>query len=149
MKFASKLYVFSAIAFLSVALAAGVGALALHKNYAAAIHNEAMLGALKNHLEADTMHNALRADVLAALLAGAGGDRKAEAGIRNDLSEHSQWFRKVLEANSQAELDADTKAAFAAVRPLLDRYVAAAERILPLAFAEPRQAQAAWPNFMA
>src|ERR1700741_2902166 len=52
--------------------------------------------ALRAQMEADMMHDALRADVLAALLAGATQAADKRKGIEADLSEHVQNFRDAL-----------------------------------------------------
>src|SRR5262249_39392901 len=60
--------------------------------------------ALHNHGEADTMHDALRADVLAALL---GAKNKNTAGIAEaakDLGEHEKNFRDSMAANKSLTL---------------------------------------------
>src|SRR5918999_680925 len=73
-------------------------------------------GALRNHLEGDMMHDALRADVLAALLAESPSEWKSVNAGRAD---HSRHFREMIEANNELA-PADTKAEMSAVGPVLD-----------------------------
>src|SRR5262245_17396098 len=49
--------------------------------------------ALRNHLEGDMMHDALRADVLAALLAETPADWEA---VHTDLVVHARHFRDMI-----------------------------------------------------
>ncbi|MEO7996504.1 MAG: methyl-accepting chemotaxis protein, partial [Gemmatimonadaceae bacterium] len=53
-------------------------------------------GVLRTHLEADMMHDAIRADVLNAL----GATTPAESQeARTDLAEHGKKFRDAIESN--------------------------------------------------
>jgi methyl-accepting chemotaxis protein len=52
--------------------------------------------ALKSQMEADMAHDALRADVLAALVAARKARRRAAEAIRADLHEHAQVFEEAL-----------------------------------------------------
>jgi len=85
--------------------------------------------ALRNHLESDMMHDALRADVLAALRAGHRPDRppSEDQGIREDLREHAANFRKNLADNEQLPLGAEVRSAINQLRPALDAYIRSAE----------------------
>ncbi|MCK6549045.1 methyl-accepting chemotaxis protein [Myxococcota bacterium] len=105
--------------------------------------------AMRDHLEADMMHDALRADVLAALYASARGDRAEEAGIRAELAEHADHFRRVLAELEGLALPAELRARILDVRPALDAYVASAERITSAAFTDPTDARRRWPEFAA
>ena len=52
---------------------------------------------LRNQLEADMMHDAIKADLYEALHARALGDEAKLAGAREGLDEHVAWFRRVVE----------------------------------------------------
>ena len=56
--------------------------------------NDVGMSALRNHLEADMMHDALRADVLSAMLVGLGKSTSGQAEVRNSLEEHTGHFRE-------------------------------------------------------
>jgi methyl-accepting chemotaxis protein len=51
--------------------------------------NEVSMTALRNHLEADMMHDALRADVLSAMLVGLGKSTSTNAEVRSSIEEHA------------------------------------------------------------
>ena len=82
--------------------------------------NQVSLTALRNHLEADMMHDALRADVLSALLVGLNKSPSSADEVRSSLQEHAARFRKVLEANQQLP----TSAAINSVRRMISRFCA-------------------------
>jgi hypothetical protein len=98
--------------------------------------------ALTNHLQADMMHDALRADVLAARLAE-GGTKEIEQG----LDAHIATFRAALEANSALSLDAPTRAALLGVQQPLAEYTAAASKLVRLSSSNPALARAGMADF--
>jgi methyl-accepting chemotaxis protein len=89
--------------------------------------------ALRNHMESDMMHDALRADVLSALRAAGQVNKVDLADIRKDLGEHTQNFRDRIAANEHLLLNHGVVAALAAAKPKLDSYIKSAEGIVTLA----------------
>ena len=59
--------------------------------------NAVSMSALRNHMEADMMHDALRADVYSAMLVGLGKSTSTAAEVRASIDEHAGHFRAVLE----------------------------------------------------
>ncbi|MET1078820.1 MAG: methyl-accepting chemotaxis protein [Pseudomonas sp.] len=107
------------------------------------------LMALSNHLEGDMMHDALRADVLSALLVGLGKSATSKDQARNDVSEHAGHFREVLGDNLKLPVNDAIKAGLLQVKPSLETYISAAERIVALALENPEAAQQDLPTFNA
>lgn len=110
--------------------------------------NAVISGALRNQVEADMMHDALRADVLAALLAADGGEQGVRTEILADLADHAEMFRDRLRANEALPLPAEVRAALAEIGGPLADYIADAEAMVPLAFADARAAHARLPTFV-
>src|SRR5262245_14216980 len=102
-------------------------------------------GALRNHLEGDMMHDALRADVLAALLAETPADWQA---VSANLDEHSKHFREMIEANDKLAPE-EIKGELRDVGPSLDRYIRGAETIVAAAHTDKASAKAMLPQFLA
>ncbi len=100
---------------------------------------------LRNHLEGDMMHDALRADVLASLLAQT-DDEKREA--KTQLQEHSQHFREMIAANNELATG-DAREALSAVGPALNTYISSAEKIVETAATDKQAASAMLPSFLA
>src|SRR4051812_44104892 len=114
----------------------------------ARMHDNAVTtAALRNHLEADMMHAALRADVLAALHAARQGRADQRDAVRHDLAEHVDLFRESIAANEAMSLPPVVGQALARVDQPLAQYIEAAQTITRLAFAEPDAALAALPAF--
>ncbi len=135
---------------LSVAVAAGLGAVGFWGQTqlnGALAQNELSVAALRNHLEGDMMHDALRADVLAAFSVEA-GDQAAAEQVRKDLREHADWFKRALAANAQLPLPADIQQAIAQSQPALTAYIAEAEQITETALRDAQAAKAGMSEFM-
>ena len=98
------------------------------------------LAAMRNHLEADMMHDALRGDVLSALYAAANNDLGQKAEIQASLAEHLATFKAKIEENNKLTLPAATKSALAEVEPTLKAYEASALEIVRLSFSAPERA---------
>src|SRR6476620_9568606 len=80
---------------------------------------------LRNHMEGDMMHDALRADVFSALVAETDADKRA---AQVNVAEHARHFRNVIDANSRIA-SPELKAAMNDVGPALTAYIRSAEDI--------------------
>jgi methyl-accepting chemotaxis protein len=85
--------------------------------------------ALRNHMTADMMHDALRSDVMAAFVAAVNSNPKDEQMIVADLEEHAQIFTQSLDENTRLDLDEEIKAGLADARPALEAYIQSARKI--------------------
>ena len=104
--------------------------------------------AMKDQLQADMMHDALRADVLAARLAADRNDAAEIKGVREDTAEHIALFRKLIDDMGAATTDAEIQQAMRQVRPDADRYLASAQQMVTLALSDKDAAQAQFGAFM-
>jgi methyl-accepting chemotaxis protein len=96
-------------------------------------------------LEADMMHDAVRADVLQALLSGGTGD--LYAGAAQDLQEHAGRFRGVLAGIAGRGLGSDVSGAVEDVTPDVEAYLSEADRVVTLAGRDPAAARAEYARF--
>jgi methyl-accepting chemotaxis protein len=104
--------------------------------------------AMKDQLQADQAHDALRADVLAARLAAEKNDPAEVKEVRQDTVEHIALFRKLIKDMDAANTDAEVHQAMEKVRPDVDRYLASAEEMVNLSLTNAAAAQAKFPAFM-
>jgi len=104
--------------------------------------------ALRSHLEADMMHDALRADVLAGLRAGRDGTDASRQEVLTDLAEHVENFRTSIAENAGRDLGAETKAALDEVTPRLEAYIQSAESVVAQSFENNFSAEAEFPKFL-
>lgn len=95
--------------------------------------------ALRNHLEGDMMHDALRGDVLNAFLLAS--EKKPADSVKADLEEHAEWFRKMMKENSALPLSPNIKSLLSEAEPALESYIASAESVVGLAFTNPAKAK--------
>jgi methyl-accepting chemotaxis protein len=105
--------------------------------------------ALRNHLESDMMHDALRADILGALRAARDANKDDLAQVRTDLADHTQNFRARIAANKELTLSDEVSAAIAEVEPKLDAYISSAESLLGLAEKDSAAAELQYAPFLA
>nr|WP_330211765.1 methyl-accepting chemotaxis protein [Pseudomonas sp. AM4(2022)] len=111
--------------------------------------NDVSMTVLRNHMEADMMHDALRADVLSAMLVGLGKSTSTPAEVNSSIKEHAEHFREVLADNLKLPLDASIKASLEKIKPSLDTYISAGERIVALALDNPDAARGELQTFNA
>jgi len=104
---------------------------------------------IRNHMQADMMHDALRSDVLAATLAAKGSASINLSDVQRDIAEHAEVFRAAIAENEKIATDAATLSVISAVKPALTAYIAAAEDYVKLATTDPMTAEAALPDFNA
>jgi methyl-accepting chemotaxis protein len=132
------LIVTSLLTALLVSLVSYVGNL----HMASAVSDNAVsMSALRNHMEADMMHDALRADVYSAMLVGLGKSTSTAAEARSSIEEHARHFREVLEENLKLPINPTLRSALEQIKPSLETYINAGERIVGLALDNPDAAQ--------
>ena len=100
--------------------------------------------AIKDQLQADQAHDALRADVLAAMLAdGADSEKQAAA----DAAEHAALLDKLLTSMETHSVDGHVREAMAQVRPDAVAYLASVKQMVALAASDRPAAQAMYGKF--
>ncbi len=143
-----QLIFFSVISLLFVLIVGGVGLYSEQQIYNALQSNTTASAALRNHMEADMMHDALRADVLASALAAATKQIEQRKDIEKDTSEHLQLFRKVLQENEALALSPVVTNELKAVRPLVETYLADSQALVTTAFTTPEELAVRLPKYM-
>ena len=104
--------------------------------------------ALRSHMQGDMMHDALRSDVLAALLAAQKGQIDRREAIGTDIEEHAKIFRDAINAEKQLITDPAALREIQALLPVLGDYILSAEKIQSLAFQDLAAAETALPEFV-
>ena len=143
-----QLFALSGLGLAFVLAVGATGYLAASRLATAAGHITTAGSALKSQLQADQAHDALRSDVLAALLSAEKPDAAEQKAIRGDLAEHAKLFRDSIQTLESMPLDDAARAATAKVRPALAAYVDIATAVVGLAFTDRAAAQAKMPDFL-
>jgi methyl-accepting chemotaxis protein len=86
---------------------------------------------MRNHMNADMMHDAIRADAYTAILAADPSTGLTYEEAMKDFEEHRNAFERSIEAN-QGIADASTRAMFAKIKDAFSHYVAGAREIIQL-----------------
>ena len=84
---------------------------------------------LRNHMQADMMHDALRADVLSAILAADPSAGVDLASVRTETAEHVESFKQAMAANKSLAGEGAIRASLDAVEAPLEAYVLSAQQI--------------------
>ena len=100
---------------------------------------------LRTHMGADQDHDALRADVLAALLAQTPEDW---IDVDKNLNDHIKDFHDMLAENGKLVADKNIRSALDEVIESLNRYIASAQSIAATARTDRHKAEAMLPDFM-
>ena len=140
-----------ALAAIGSAVAALVGAVGLH-NATTLERTEAALvsqaAALRQVMQADMMHDALRGDVLGAIFEA----RTAPGGRDTVLSEvkaHVAAFRAALADSAVRRASPEVQQVLADLAPTLEQYLTAASDLAALAFRDRGAAERRFPEFQA
>ncbi len=104
---------------------------------------------LRNHMYADMMHDALRADVLSALRAADPSTGVTFDEVKADLNEHTTAFREAVDRNKTLASDPEARKALQALDAPLAAYIASAEAAVAAAEQSLEAGEAAAPDFMA
>jgi len=142
-----KLIGFAAILIVIVAAMGAVGYTVAQSLSGVLAQSTTAALALRNHLEADMMHDALRGDVLSALRAGPLAEAEVKDAIKADLNDHIENFQSRVAANQELSLSSDIRSALQSVAPALKSYIESAQQIVGLALTDPAAAEKALPGF--
>jgi methyl-accepting chemotaxis protein len=129
------------------AATAATGLWVAHSLDAALVRAEGSARILRLHMHGDMMHDALRADVMGAIMSNdpsLGIDLKS---VRADLAEHTTAFRQDIAEGGQLADDPAISAALSEVKAPLAAYIAAANGIVAIADTDSAGARARLPGF--
>ncbi|MFN6981523.1 MAG: methyl-accepting chemotaxis protein [Brevundimonas sp.] len=127
---------------------AGVGLMMNAKLAGALDRASVSSGVLRNHMQADMMHDALRSDVFGAMLAEDPANGVSIDTVKADLVEHHKIFEQAIAENNALATDPEVQAALKAVETPLQAYIAASVRMVDLAAADPVAAQGGMTDFL-
>ena len=104
--------------------------------------------AVLSTMDGDMMHDALRGDVLNALVQGPEAGAAAQAQITADVGAHADRFQADLEKVQLLPLDADVRAQIDNTMPLITTYVTAARTLAATALRDRTGGVSALPGFL-
>jgi methyl-accepting chemotaxis protein len=99
---------------------------------------------LRNHMEGDMMHDALRADVFSAFVAETDAQKR---DAQTNLADHARHFREMIDENSRFT-SGELKQALSDVGPALSAYISTAEDIVAIAVKDRAAGLAKLPKFL-
>lgn len=104
--------------------------------------------ALRTQMQADMMHDALRADVFAALHAGRLHDDAAKKVVIADFEDHSKSFRESFDENLGLPLNPKIIAELTTAKPSVDKYIQDAAVLIKESFENNAEAVNSLPAFI-
>ena len=144
-----KLIVGGALAVAAIIVASGAGIYGMGGSNAGLSHVIMITSAVRDQMQADMMHDALRADVLMAIHVGPGGSAEDRQAVQDDLTDHVNMFKESIAGLKALNVSPEVGAAIAEVEPKLDAYIAAAQSISAQALMDTAKAETAFPDFAA
>ena len=102
---------------------------------------------LRNHLEADMMHDALRSDVMSALSSNNALAGISLADVKADLNEHETHFRQMLDENLELTRGSEIGPIITNLESPLTTYISAANQIVDAAGRDMTAASSLVPSF--
>lgn len=140
-----RLYTLTALAIGSTIAVGSVGYRSANRLSEVGQEALTITSALSSHKQADMMHDALRGDVLAALLARSAADQEQ---VESDVREHTKEFRQAVAENEARTLPTEAAHALGEVNAPLDAYISAANEMVHLAARDKDAALAKLPWFL-
>ncbi len=140
----SKLIGFSIMSFM---LTAAIGGVSVYEDrvLTRSLQQVEVSGeALRNHMQADMMHDAVRGDVFASLLASNETEQQA---AHAEFEDHIKELRSCIDANRKLELPDSVRNSLGSVDQPLEEYKAAAEALITTAAEDHEKASAMLPGF--
>jgi methyl-accepting chemotaxis protein len=149
MSLRNRLVGFAVIVIVFTLLSGATGYAVAYKLVGSIHDNQVSTAALRNQMQADMMHDALRADVLAATLDAMQAGQPAMKEVLADYEEHAAIFVDSLKKNEQLALEAAVAQSIAAARPDVDKYIKLSRETIDAAYRDPAAAAVLMPRFLA
>ncbi len=144
-----KKIIFASIAIFSITgSAAGIGIWATNTLNRNSTDVSRSAEILHNHMRADMMHDALRSDVLAAILSTNDTMGLSFDAVKADLAEHEATFLEAMKLNKALTEGTNAKAVIESVEKPLQSYLESAKTVVGLVNADPGAATKMIPDFM-
>ena len=144
----ARLHTAGALALTGLLVTGGAGYIGLTQSNDGLTASITATSAVLNVKQADMMHDALRADVLFALMTGPAGTAQMRGEIQADVAAHSAEFVTSIDNLKSLDLSDDIRTEVDKTLPVLQDYIAAAQEITNLALSDQAAGQAKWNGFM-
>lgn len=143
-----RLILMTALSLLFTVLVGGSGIWAERTVSGALQENATVSAALRNHMQADMMHDALRGDVLLAMSMSSKKKIDQRKEVEQAQAQHMSSFTEALKKNEVLPLPAEITTSIAKVRSLVDIYLNQSKLAVALAFDQPATMDNEFDKFM-
>lgn len=132
----------------AILVTAGVGLYGMTRSNAGLDISITSTSAVLNQKQADMMHDALRGDVLFALVTGPDGPKEDQEAIKTDLADHVSSFEESITRLQALPLSPEIRTAVDEVVPPLKAYITAAQEIVAMGLKDTASGHQTFPQFM-
>ncbi|WP_368413023.1 methyl-accepting chemotaxis protein [Dongia sp.] len=132
----------------AILVTAGVGLYGMTRSNAGLDISITSTSAVLNQKQADMMHDALRGDVLFALVTGPDGPKEDQEAIKTDLADHVASFEESITRLQALPLSPEIRTAVDEVVPPLKAYITAAQEIVAMGLKDTASGHQTFPQFM-
>jgi methyl-accepting chemotaxis protein len=148
MSLRTRLLIAGIAAVIAILVTAGVGLFGMMRSNAGLDISITSTSAVLNQKQADMMHDALRGDVLFALVTGPSGAQEDQEAIKTDLADHVASFEESITRLQSLPLSPEIRTAVDEVVPPLKAYITAAQEIVALGLKDTVGGREKFPQFI-
>lgn len=143
-----KFLIISFVMILSVGLVTVLSQQIVREMFTANNSLKEITSVVRNHMEGDMMHDAIRSDVYKALLGAVNSDMREIDAAEADLKDHGDRFLKNVDKNLKASLPEDVQDNIAKSKEQIEEYITTARNVIALSRTSYEQARSAYRNFL-
>lgn len=148
MSLRTRLLIAGSVGVIAIVLTAAVGLIGMLYSNDGLRVSITSTSAVLNQKHADMMHDALRGDVLFAMVTGPTGKPEDQEAVRADLTDHVAAFERSIETLQALPLAPEIRKAVDDVVPLLKSYITAAQADVDLSLKDAAAGRENFPQFM-
>lgn len=130
MRLKTKFLAVSVVSTVIIMGSIGLGRWAHHQDVALMDRQTTISEVTQRHMDSDMMHDAIRSDVLSAILATHKGDAAAVQQAKKDLAEHGQAFSQNFEDNLRERMPTALAEQYRATQDALNAYINSGRKVI-------------------
>jgi methyl-accepting chemotaxis protein len=131
-----QLILLTALIVASLLLVGGTGYLGTAKQGETLFDMDIKTSAVKDQMEADMMHDAIRSDVMTALYTAQAGAADKQAEIEEELAGHVEKLQSNITDTVDMDVSPEINSQIETLQPLIDEYVTSASALVALSFSD-------------
>src|SRR5688572_5579888 len=131
-----QLILLTALIVTTLLLVGGTGYLGTAKQGETLFDMDIKTSAVKDQMEADMMHDAIRSDVMTALYTAQAGDMDKQADLEETYADHAKKLQTRITDTFDMDVSPEINSQIEQLQPLIDEYLAIAANMMSLSFSD-------------